>query len=314
VALKLVDLGEFGLIDRIERLASGLSASDVVLGIGDDAALLRTRPGEDLALSSDALVERVHFRLDREDARKVGRRALVAGLSDLAAMGARPLGFTLALAAPPSRELRVVLGLVRGLLDVARRERCPLVGGNVTRARELQLTLTVAGAVSRGRALRRDQGRPGDRIFVTGTLGRPALARLCGRPARPPRPRLEVGRRLARLPGRGACIDVSDGLLADLAHLCRASGVAARLRAERIPLPRGFAAACRDLGTDPRQLALCGGEDYELCFTLRPGALDGARLSRRLGAPVREIGFLEPGAGVQVSPPLPPGSPGWRHF
>jgi thiamine-monophosphate kinase len=286
-----------------------------VVGIGDDAAVLRARAGEDLVATTDALVEGVHFRFETQAARAIGRRALVANLSDLAAMGARPLGCLLALAAPPSLPVRTLDALVAGILDEAAAHRCPLVGGNVSRARETALTLTALGAVARGRALRRCGARPGDRILVTGTLGGAALEvalaeRGWGRVRRVAVPRLAAGRALARLPGVGACIDISDGLEADLAHLLDASGVAAELEPARVPRPRGFDAACRRADLDPERLVLAGGEDYELLFTLRPGAPAAARVARLLGVPVAEIGRVlrrRPGGRT-------PAARGFRHF
>jgi thiamine-monophosphate kinase len=306
------DLGEFGLIERIARLAGRARSADVVLGIGDDAAVLRPRPGEELVASTDAAVAGVHFRLDQETPGTAGRRAAVGCLSDLAAMGARPLGLLFALAVPPSTPVVTALGLARGVVGAAKRAGAPLLGGNVTRAREIGLTLTALGAVPRGRALRRDRGRAGDRVFVTGTLGRSALERARGRVRSAGAPRLGAGRRLARVPGVGACIDVSDGLAADLLQLARASGVAARLAPERLPLPAGFAAACARLGREPLALALAGGEDYELLFSARPAGPDARALARRLGLRVTEIGRLE--AGRPAVRGLPRGRLGWRHF
>jgi len=308
---RLADVGEFGLIDRLARLAArGPAGRDVALGIGDDAALLRVRRGEAVAVTSDAFVEDVHFRLDQETPRVAGRRALAANLSDLAAMGARPLGFTLALAAPPETPLRTVLGMGRGLLDLAVRYACPWVGGNVTRASELSLTIAAVGAVPPGRALRRDGARPGDRVLVTGSLGGAALARARGRVRGAPEPRLAAGRALR---GRAtACIDVSDGLLADLGHLCEASGVGAELDARRVPRPRGFEAACRRLGLEPDRLALAGGDDLELLFTVPERGPGAPALAARLGVPVTQVGVLDRrglrvrGASVAL--------PGWRHF
>jgi thiamine-monophosphate kinase len=173
------------------------------------------------------------------------------------------------------------------------------VGGNVTRARETSLTLTALGAVARGRALTRRGTRAGDRVLVTGVLGAAALARARadagrGRLTRVPEPRLRAGRALARTPGVAACIDVSDGLAADLAHLLGQS-LRCRLAPERLPVARGFRAACRSLGLDWKRLALRGGEDYELLFTVRPGAPTASRLALRLGLPVCEIGVVEAG-------------------
>ena len=314
--MKLRDLGEFGLIDRIARaVARRRGSRSVVLGIGDDAALLRVRAGEQVAVSTDACFEGVHFRLQNESARTVGRRALVANLSDLAAMGARPLGCLLALSAPPGLAVRTADLLVAGLLDEAARYGCPLVGGNTSRARELSLTITVIGAVAAGRALRRDVARPGDRILVTGALGGAALERARaergrGRVKRVPVPRLRAGRALAALGWRAACIDLSDGLDADLAHLLEGRALGAEIEAARIPVPPGFRAACRRAGLDPEALARGGGEDYELLFTLPPGAPPAQRLSRRLGVRVSEIGRVlrRPPAGASPRPR------GWRHF
>jgi thiamine-monophosphate kinase len=317
--MRLSDIGEFELISRVAHIAGRVQSGDVGLGIGDDAALLRLRRGEELVATTDALVEGVHFRWRSQGPRSVGRRALAVSLSDLAAMGARPLGCLLALAAPPSLEVRVALDLARGLGELARATGCPLVGGNVSRARETSLTVTGLGAVARGRALRRGAARTGDRIFVTGTLGGAALAveraqRRGTRIRLAPHPRLRAGRALARIPQVGACIDVSDGLLADLGHLLAASRVGADIDPSRVPRPRGFAAACAALGLDPERLALQGGEDYELLFTLRPGAARSAALGRRLGVAVSEIGVVtRRGLRLRgVRGAVREG--GWRHF
>lgn len=304
--MKLRDVGEFGLIARIARRAarSSQGSSVVRIGIGDDAAVLRLRSGEELAVTTDAAVEGVHFRWRTSSARRVGRCALLAAVSDLAAMGARPLGFTLALTAPPSLALSTLERCIEGMLAEAAGLDCPLVGGNVARGPVTTLTLTVLGAVRRGCALRRDAARPGDRIFVTGVLGAAALdvartERSRGQARHIPKPRVSSGQALARLSGVGACIDLSDGLLADLGHVLEASGAGAELDLERLPLPRGFARACAPLRLDPRALALEGGEDYELLFTLRRAAPGEKTLSRRLAAPVREIGRIVRGRGVR---------------
>ncbi len=315
--MRLRDIGEFALIDRIERAARWAGrARGVVLGIGDDAALLRLRAGEDLAASTDAFVEDVHFRFAREAPRAIGRRALVAALSDLAAMGARPLGVLAALAAPPTLPLAHAEGILRGLIDGARRWQAPLVGGNVARARQTSLTLTVLGAVRRGRALTRASAKPGDLLFVTGTLGGAALAVARavrgGRVRVAPEPRLSAGRALAQLRGMGACIDVSDGLIADLGHLLRSSRVGAEIDPQRIPRPPGFAAACARVGADPLRLALAGGEDYELLFTLRPGAATVRALRDRLGVAVTEIGTITANLGLCGIPK--PTRRGFAHF
>jgi thiamine-monophosphate kinase len=269
-------------------------------------------------VSADTLVEAVHFRFETQPASRIGRRALNVNLSDLAAMGARPLGFTLALAAPPELALRRVDGLLRGLLDAAGEYACPLVGGNLARAREVSLAVTVLGGVEPGRELRRHRVRPGDRLFVTGSLGGAALAlarseREGRRAGAPPEPRLEAGRALGRLGLRCSCIDLSDGLLADLRHLLEGSGLGVQLDPQSLPLARGLAAGCRKLGLDPLSLAVSGGEDYELLFALPGrGAPPAAQLERKLGVRVTEIGSVSPRPGLRGLSGDDAG--GWRHF
>lgn len=316
---RLSDLGERDLIDRIARAAGPPGTREVVLGMGDDAAILRARAAEDWVVSTDVAVEDVHFRWSIQTPRHVGRRALLANLSDLAAMGARPLGFVLALSAPPSLSLARFDGLISGLLTEARTHGCPLVGGNLSRGRQTTLCISVFGAVARGAALRRDALRVRDRLYVTGTLGGSALAlarskRTGSRLKRLPVPRLEAGRALARLDGgKGACIDLSDGLIPDLQNLLRASGVGAALELARVPLPRGFSAACARQGLDARQLSLAGGEDYELLFSLRTQTarrLSAEALSTRLGVPVTEIGHVTRERGLSGLPVLR----GYSHY
>jgi thiamine-monophosphate kinase len=330
--VKLRDLGEFALIERIERAASRSRAvgptratgrtRSLVVGIGDDAAVLRPPAGEDWVVTTDAHVEGVHFRWRTQSARCVGRRALVANLSDLAAMGARPLGFVFALAAPPDLEIRAFDGLLAGLLEEADAHGCPLIGGNLSRARQTSVVISAQGSVKRGRALLRGAACPGDRIFVTGTLGGAALevARAAagrGRVRGVPTPRLKAGRALARMAGVGACIDISDGLLADLDHVLDRSGCSAELDLASVPRPPRFEAACRRLGVDPIRLATRGGEDYELLFTLRGRGRSAGRgvagpaqaaLSRRLGVAVAEIGTVVKRAARRQK------TTGWRHF
>ena len=312
--MRLQDLGEFGLIDQIQRAAARVARPGVRIGIGDDAAVLRLRSGEDLVVTTDALVEDVHFRWPNESPATIGRRALAASLSDLAAMGARPLGCVLALAAPADLSAARIRALIRGMLRESARYACPLVGGNVSRARETSLSITALGGVARGRALTRSQARAGDAIWVTGSLGGAALARLraergLARVRRVPEPRLAAGRALSRLRGAGACIDLSDGLEADLERILEASCVGAEIDARRVPRPRGFAAACARLGVDPERLALGGGEDYELLFTTR-APLEPGGLARRLGVRVTSVGRIT--ERRRRTPDRP--RRGWRHF
>jgi thiamine-monophosphate kinase len=305
---------EFELIDRFVRVLPQ-AGEGVVLGPGDDAALLRAPAGEDLAATVDAVVEGVHFdaRFSAED---VGWKALAVNLSDVAAMGARPRWALVALALPRGTSTARVEGVARGLGACARRHGVAVVGGNVTRAAELAVTVTVVGSVRRGRALRRDGARPGDVVLVSGTVGDAALgvepgaaAPLAARQRRPA-PRLELGRALAGI--ASSAVDVSDGLVQDLGHVCAASGVAAEVRAGDLPLSPAYRAATR--GRDaPWTPALAGGEDYELLVTVAPHRLAAAlRAARRAGTPLTAIGEIRRarGGGVRVRAPdgavLPP--------
>ncbi|MDE0909076.1 MAG: thiamine-phosphate kinase [Myxococcota bacterium] len=318
----LAELGEFDLIARIKARASRLHSRDVVVGIGDDAAVLRPRANEDLVVSTDALVEDVHFRWDNQSPASLGRRALLANLSDLAAMGARPVGFTLALSAPTSLTLTRIDGMLGGLLREAKAYGCPLIGGNLSRAKQTTMAITVLGAVQRGRALRRDTAQPGDAIYVTGTLGGAGLALRkssdSGSALRHlPKARVVAGRALARLKNAGACIDISDGFVSDLGHVLKASGVGAEVDLARIPTPRAFARGCERLGLDANNIALRAGEDYELLFTLR--SLNGVRrqseaaLSKRLGVQVTEVGRVEKALGLRGLG-ASSSAGGFRHF
>lgn len=308
---RLCDLGETALIERIERRIGGRPGGRWSVGIGDDAAILRGRAGEDLVFSTDSLVEGVHFRIEREGPRRIGRRALAVNLSDLAAMGAVPVGCLLSLCAPAELPVSIFDGFVAGFADEAERFACPLVGGNLARAERCSLSVTVIGRVDRGRALLRKGLAEGDLLFVTGVLGQAALARLVAdrrhTPLRHvPEPRLEAGRRLARMRGVKACIDLSDGLASDLGQLLRPAGLGAEIDPDALPSARGFTRACSRMGIDPLGLQATGGEDYELLFALSPGraAADPRALARRLGVRVSRIGRVVAGRGI-VGLPAP---------
>jgi thiamine-monophosphate kinase len=293
--------GEFQLIERFTR--PFLAGRGVRVGIGDDAAVLRPPPGHDLVLTVDAVVEGVHF--DRAfSPEEVGWKALAVNLSDLAAMGARPLWALVALATPPAADLRWLERVGRGMARCARRHRTSVVGGNVTAAAEVSLTLTVAGVVRRGRALLRSGARAGDLLVVSGTLGdaalglRPGAARALRRRQRRPVPRLALGQGAVGI--ARAAIDVSDGLLQDLGHLCDASGKGARVDLDRLPLSRGYRAATTGR-TDPHEEALSGGEDYELLLAVPPARLAALeQAARRARTPVTVIGEIEAQAGIRV--------------
>jgi thiamine-monophosphate kinase len=291
-------LTEFQLIERFTRPAPRAGAG-VALGIGDDAAVLRAPSGADLVATVDAVVEGVHFdgRFSPED---VGWKALAVNLSDLAAMGARPLWALCALALPPGASATRLVGVGGGLADCARRFGVTLVGGNVTRAARLSLTVTLLGAAARGRALTRGGARAGDLLVLSGALGGAALGLLPGAPAeavrrqRRPVPRVALGMGLAGV--ASACIDVSDGFLQDLGHLCDASRLRAEVWLPDLPASPGVLAR-----RNGRRLLLAGGEEYELLAAVPPGKLDRAlAVARRLRVPLHCVGTLGRGKGVRI--------------
>ncbi len=299
------DRGELALLEEIRRLIP--AGNGVIVGAGDDAAVVRgsARP---LLLTTDALVEGVHFRRAWLSPRELGRRAFHVAASDIAAMGGRVRTVLLAIAAPPSLPVQELRGIVTGVRDAAARAGGALVGGNLAAARELALTVSVVGDAP-ARPLLRSGARPGDHLYVTGGLGGAAFGlRLLARARslrggasatrwwRRPVARLEAGRTLATAGIATAMIDLSDGLLVDADRLCRASACGAVIHAGRLPL----AAPLRTLGrADAERLACSGGEDYELLFTVPPRA--AARLARlALGCRTTCVGEMVRGRGVRV--------------
>ncbi len=292
MSTRLRDLGEHRWIARLLRTLP--PGPDVVVGPGDDAAALRPSRRA-LLVTTDTLIDGTHFRLAWETPAALGRRALRVNLSDVAAMGGTPRAAVVALAAPPRLPARVLDQLMRGLAADARRHGVAVVGGNLAAADQLAITVTLLGEAG-VRIVRRGAARAGDDVWVTGTLGGAGTAvraLLAGRRARrPPVPvRLAVGRRLAPL--AHAMIDLSDGLVQDLGHVCRASGVAGELDAAALPVHPG----CRRLlGDRAPRFAACSGEDYELLFSApQRRRRDLARLSLALDCRLTRIGRIVTG-------------------
>ena len=290
--------GEFELI---ARLCGGLSYGyRTVLGVGDDCAILSPSRRRQL-FTIDSMVEGVHFELEWFKPSSLGARALTVNLSDIAAMGGSARTCVVNLGIRPELQASFFDRLYQGLLRTASQAGLDVVGGNITRAAQLTITIAVLGEAGAA-AMRRDSAREGDQIFVTGTLGDSALGWriLAGKlqanaAARKfltarfvsPTARLTAGQRLARIKPTPAAIDISDGLLQDLDHVLLRSGVGAELDLASIPLSEAY----RAVSPNNLDLALSGGEDYELLFCLRPGYGE-RQLSRRLGLPVRRIGRI----------------------
>ncbi len=311
-------VSEFEIIARYFTPAPG-GRGDVEAGVGDDGAVLRVPNGSELVVTTDTLVREVHFSGD-DPPEDIGYKALAVNLSDLAAMAAQPAWATLALTLPRADE-DWIAAFARGFFDLAERYEVALVGGDLTRG-PLTVTVGAYGLVPAGFCLRRNGARPGDEIFVTGTLGDAALALAdpssAGHPSllarlHRPEPRVAEGLFLRGL--ASSAIDVSDGLAADLGHLLVQSGCGATVYLAELPLSSALLAV-----EDPGRryaLALAGGDDYELCFTLPPERRTALE-SRWKGAPMTRIGRIEATPGIRWlgadGIAYPPTEEGYRHF
>jgi thiamine-monophosphate kinase len=311
---------ERNLIQYIRRLAGASTTRALVHGIGDDCAVLRLPPGSELLVTTDLCLENVHFRQPWHPAPVVGHRCLTRGLSDIAAMGGVPLACFLSLGLPKALPQSWVNGFLRGLLKLAKQFNIQLAGGDISASRQITADIVVTGQVPAGKAMLRSGAHPSDRIYVTGSLGGSAavlkqlFAGKSVKPTRPsvhfyPMPRLEVGVWLRKHGLATAMIDLSDGLSVDLAHICTESDVSAVISARNIPV-----------GKDANlELALHGGEDYELLFT----APRRSRVPRLIaGITITEIGEIQNRTNYSTAirilgengttRPLP--QRGWEHF
>ncbi len=327
--------GELDLIGEIRRRAGGgRHRGSLRLGIGDDCALLGVGPEEEVAVTTDLSIAGRHFRMDWHPPESVGHRTLARGLSDLAAMGARPVAAFLSLGVP--RALTVARGrgdswvdrFFEGLFRLAEEHKTPLAGGDLAESPVALADIVLVGAVPAGKALRRSGARPGDALFVTGTLGGAAaglrtLAESRGSPRRAadrarvpaalaahlyPQPRVSQGLALRQRALAAAAIDLSDGLSTDLAHLCEESRVGATVELDLLPVAIGASL----------EQALHGGEDYELLFSARPSI----RVPRSIaGVPITRIGYVtrrkagQPPMKLATGDIAEPFEPrGWEHF
>ena len=340
------DVGERALIQRITtRLAT---APWVIVGPGDDAAVIAPQRGEDDVLTTDAQIEEVHFDRRFVPPEAIGHRALAVNLSDLASMGAQPRAALLSLALPGALDVAVVDGLMDGMLALAATHRVAIIGGNITRSPgPMMVDVTAIGSVRRRRVLKRSGARPGDDVYVTGTIGDAAAglrslqarcgAGLHGPPGEPqgpalhdadvsaceqrflhPEPRVRAGLLLGRNRAASACMDLSDGLADGVRHIGEASGVGIVLDATALPIADQARRWYEAQGQDPVAAAVAGGDDYELLFTLRPswrGRLRGVQ--RDLGdLPITRIGVVTKERRFVVRTPQGdrPLPEGYEHF
>ncbi len=325
-------LPERALIAELRRVAATSAKSlvhgstrSIVRGIGDDCAVLRPRVGWDTLVTTDFSLEGIHFRRKWHPADAVGHRCLARGLSDIAAMGGEPIAIFLSLALPADLPQSWVRGFMRGMIRLAERHGATIAGGDTASSPNgILADIIVVGAVPKGKSVLRSRAQPGDRIFVSGELGGSAAAvtKMMAGAARKvtvqgyprhfyPEPRIEVGQVVRRKNLASAMIDTSDGLSTDLLHICEESGAGAKLDAALIPRARiGQPVRAVDL-----DLALHGGEDYELLFTARPGKRLPAQIA---GVTLTQIGEITGARGIVLKGldgkmrRLRP--QGWEHF
>ncbi len=323
--------GEF---ETIARYFAPLAADPAALGLIDDAAILTPPAGRQLVLTADAMISGVHF-LPDDPPDTVGRKLLRVNLSDLAAMGAVPLGYLLTCAWPKGWEEAWIAAFAEGLAADQAAFGITLLGGDTTSGPgPMSLSLTAVGSIAPGKALRRSGARDGDLVMVSGTIGDGALGLLArrGRLAalpqatqealtqryRLPEPRLALGKALSDRGLATACLDISDGLIADLGHIAKASGVGAVVEAARLPLsPAVQDVVAEDL--DAISLVLSGGDDYELCFTVAVNNLKAVQaLAGDCGHGITLVGRIRAGEGVSLldrdGRPLDVQQAGWTHF
>ena len=306
--MDLGEIGEFGLINRFRKWASSSSPA-LVQGIGDDVAVMEMGRRALLA-TTDILIEGIHFERSWMDPYRLGKKSLAVNLSDIAAMGGTPSYFLISLGLPKHLPLSFISRFYFGLKETAKRYRVDLVGGNTSLSEKIMITICLLGEGKKKDLLFRKGARVGDELFVSGTLGDSVLGLkilqkegLRGGPKRliekhlSPCPRVELGLALARHGCARAMIDVSDGLLSDTRHIMEESGVGAMIWETRIPLSASYRRTSPLYSKDPVQMALSGGEDYELLFTAPAEKREKiSSLSRSLKIPITCIGKILPKA------------------
>ena len=321
---------EDALLARIRERLRGVPDERLLVGIGDDAAAWQPSRNNRSVITTDALVEGVHFTRAAMSAREAGHRALASNLSDVAAMGARPVLATIALGFPADTDPAWLLDAYDGIAALAKRARCAVAGGDLTRAPAIVFAITVVGEVRASNLKTRAGARPGDVVAVTGPLGasRAGLALAVGRPElagepgfadvlaayRTPEPRLREGRWLGASRHVRAMMDTSDGLSTDLTRLCAASGTGATV--ETVPVHQGARGVAAATGDDPERWALDGGEDFELLVSVEKRAFSylAGRFRAHIGRELIRVGTMSAEPGVRRADGTPVTPSGWDHL
>jgi len=315
--VKLSDIGEFGFIESIRKDCL-TTLDEVIKGIGDDCAVFRSSGDRVLLLTTDMLVEDIHFVRDTITPHQLGGKAIAVNLSDIAAMGGRPLVALISVAIPAEREIEELQELYRGMKDICGRYRVDIVGGDtVASPDKLVINVSVVGDANEGQVLYRSGARPGDKIYLTGTVGDSSagLRILRGKISAPgplrdhfikahnePQPLIETGGIIAQSRLATAMIDLSDGLISDLGHICEESGVGAFLFRDRIPLSSELEKVAGYAGFNPLELALSGGEDYALLATVpEKNAKKFEQVCKENGSwPLFLIGDIQEEGGIRM--------------
>jgi thiamine-monophosphate kinase len=325
--MKVWELGEFGLIDLIAKIVGKPSRAELVLGIGDDTAAWRTEKSIQLA-TTDILIQDVHFNLDTVTWQDLGWKALAVNISDIAAMGGTPSYATVSLGLPTDTEVDSVKDLYRGIQDIAKKFEVDIVGGNISRAPVVIIDVSLIGKASQT-LLTRSAAKPGDLIAVTGYLGTSAAGcrmlksslkldrnttALLKEAHLRPNPRVAEGQILAKN-GVKTAIDISDGLISDLTHICEASKVGAKVWIDRLPVHTRVKASFKD---EALGMALSGGEDYELLFTAKSSVIN--RVKKVMSTPVTVVGEITKEHSGKITllnergKAIDWGERGWDHF